>query len=91
MVGLLGCNIDYKQLIPKGLSQDEQLIKVQIQFTDGKQTECFVKSLGLEKNAQVYTGGSSLNYIYDQDGKILGSFNYQHVIYMMLLPDKATD
>jgi hypothetical protein len=91
MVGLLGCTVDYKQLIPGREIQEEPLIKVQIQFIHDKQVECFVKSLGLEQNAEVYNGGASLNYMYDQNGQILGSFNYSQVIYMQILPDPATD
>ncbi len=91
IVGVLGCGVDYKQFVSGNKITEEQLIKVQIQFTNGKQTECFVKSLGLEKNAQVYNGGSSLNYMYNKDGHIVGSFNYQNVTLMNILPDEAID
>jgi hypothetical protein len=90
IVGVVGCNVDYKQLMQKVKSQEEQLIRVEIQFTDQKQTVCYVKSLGMEQKSQVYTGGASLNYMYDRDGKILGSFNYQRVIYMKILTDEES-
>jgi hypothetical protein len=85
IVGLVGCNVDYKQLVQKTKSQEEQLIRVQIQFTDQQQTVCYVKSLGLEKEGQIYTGGASLNYMYDREGRIIGSFNYQRVLFMKIL------
>jgi len=90
IIGVVGCNADYKQLLQKTKSSEEPLIKVQIQFTDQKQTVCYVKSLGLEEKGQIYTGGASLNYMYDQEGKILGSFNYQRVIYMKILTDEES-
>ena len=65
------------------------MIRVQIQFTDQRQTICYVKSLGLEKGAQVYAGGPSSNNMYDRDGNIVGSYNYQHVVYMTVLPEEG--
>jgi hypothetical protein len=92
IVGVAGCNVDYKQLVQKAKSPEEQLIRVEIQFIDQKQNVCYVKSLGMEEKAQFYTGGASSNYMYDRDGKILGSFNYQHVIYMKILTnEESTD
>ncbi len=90
IVGVLGCNVDYKQMVQIAKSPEETLIRVQIQFTDQKQTVCYVKSLGLEEKGQIYTGGSSLNYMYDREGNILGSYNYQHVIYMKILANEET-
>ena len=87
IMGVAGCNTDYKQLLQKAQSTEEPLIRVQIQFTDKEQTICYVKSLGLEEDGQIYTGGTSLNYMYDSNGNIIGSFNYQRVIYMKIVTD----
>jgi len=89
-IGMAGCNVNLQPLIQKAKSPEAPLIRVQIQFTDQKQTTCYVRSLGLEENAQVYTGGPSSNYMYDRNGNILGSFNYQHVIYMNIIPDEGS-
>jgi hypothetical protein len=43
--------------------------------------------LGIDPEAQVYVGGPSLNYMYDQDGNVIGSYNYQNVLYMQVLPE----
>ncbi|PKM76387.1 MAG: hypothetical protein CVU90_12795 [Firmicutes bacterium HGW-Firmicutes-15] len=90
IVGVAGCNADYNQLLQKTKIPEEPLIRVQIQFTDQKQTICYVKSLGLEEKGQIYTGGASLNYMYDREGKIIGSFNYQRVVYMKILTDEES-
>jgi len=85
-----GCDYNYKQLLAKTASSDESLIKVQIVFVNDIQTVCYVRSLGLEEKGQIYLGGSSLNYMYDRNGNILGSFNYMQVVYMKILPDEGT-
>ena len=88
--GTAGCNSNLSSLVQKTKNPEQPLIRVQIQFTDQKQTICYVKSLGMEASAKVYTGGPSCNYMYDQGGNIVGSFNYQHVMYMNILPDESS-
>ncbi len=88
LVGLLalaGCNLDYKQLMQKSEPPEPELLKVEIYFTDKDHIPAYVKSLGIEKDGQVYTGGSSLNYLYDANGKIIGSFNYAKVEYIKIV------
>ena len=87
--GTAGCNGGLQSLLQKTKSPEQPLIRVQIQFTDQRQTICYVKSLGLEKGAQVYAGGPSSNNMYDRDGNIVGSYNYQHVVYMTVLPEEG--
>ena len=87
--GAAGCNSDIQSLLQKTKSSEQPLIRVQIQFTNQEQTICYVKSLGLEKGAPVYTGGPSSNNMYDRDGNIVGSFNYQQVIYMNVLAEDS--
>jgi hypothetical protein len=87
IMGTSGCSSKIQSLVQKTQSSDQPLIRVQIQFTDQKQTECYVKTLGLEKGASSYNGGASSNNMYDKDGNVVGSFNYQHVIYMSVLPE----
>jgi hypothetical protein len=88
-IGTAGCNVNLKSLTQKAKNSDEQLVRVQIQFDNQKQATCYVKSLGLEENARVYAGGPSTTYMYDRNGNIIGSFNYQHVIYMTILPEEV--
>lgn len=92
IAGTAGCSNNLRSWLPETNKTDPPLIRVQIQFTDQKETVCYVKSLGMEASAEVYAGGPSCNYMYDQDGNITGSFNYQHVMYMNILPDdNSTD
>jgi hypothetical protein len=88
--GTSGCSGGIQSLLKNTQSPEQPLIRVQIQFTDQQQTTCYVKSLGLEKTASVYTAGPSSNNMYDRDGNVVGSFNYQHVIYMSVLPDEGS-
>lgn len=83
-----GCNAQGGSWLPRTTSQEPALIRVHIQFTNQKDLVCYVKSLGLEKDAQVYTGGPSANNMYDRDGNVTGSFNYQQVMYMEIVPEE---
>lgn len=85
-----GCNLDGQDIWKPGGSQDE-LIKVEITFTDGQNLTGYVKTLGIEKDAVIYVGGSSLNYLYDKSGNITGSFNYQRVLYMKIITEAQTN
>lgn len=87
--GTAGCNGDLQSLFQKSRSPEAPLIKVQIQFSDQKLVVCYVKTLGLEKGAPVFTGGSSSNNMYDKDGNVVGSFNYSHVLYMTVMPEEG--
>lgn len=87
-VGAAGCGYNYRSLLPGARNDEAALIRVRIRFVDQAEIpSCYVKSLGIDLEAQVYAGGPSSNYIYDQDRNIIGSFNYQNVLYMMVLPD----
>lgn len=90
MGGTAGCSDSLQSWLPSTNSSEPPLIRVQIQFTDQRETVCYVKSLGIEESAEVYSGGPSRNYMYDRDGNITGSFNYQHVLYMSILPDETS-
>lgn len=84
----LACDTKIDSLVQKvETRQEEELIKVRIYFTDGVELSCYIKDLGIDKNAAVYVGGSSRNYIYDKDGKITGSYNYQRVLYIEILEE----
>lgn len=85
--GTMGCGYNYRSLLPGAKTEEAALIKVNIRFNDEAEVECYVKSLGIDPEAQVYAGGPSLNYMYDQDGNVIGSYNYQNVLYMKVLPD----
>ena len=81
------CKIDTSKLIHPGKEKKEQLIKVEIVFTDGEKLVAYLKQLGLESDARVYVGGPSTNYYYDAHGNVIGAFNYQRVLYIRLLPE----
>ncbi|MGE5390002.1 MAG: hypothetical protein ACM3PE_02950 [Deltaproteobacteria bacterium] len=86
---LSGCKFDTGKLF-KATSQDDQpLIKAEIVFTDGKTLVTYLKDLGVEDTGKVYVGGSSSTNMYDAKGNITGVLNYQHVIYIKILPSKA--
>lgn len=86
---LVGCGLDTSRLTKPVQEDDNQLIKVQIYFTDDQTITGYVKSLGIEPDAKVYVGGSSASYLYDSQGRIVGSYNYQRVLYMKILPDES--
>jgi hypothetical protein len=91
IIALSGCKIDTSKLIHPGKEKKEQLIKVEIVFTDGEKLLAYLKQLGLESDARVYVGGPSTNYYYDARGNILGAFNYQRVLYIRLLPEDSSN
>ncbi|MEN6462981.1 MAG: hypothetical protein ABFC94_16640 [Syntrophomonas sp.] len=78
-----GCKFDSGKLLQK--DDKPQLIKVQICFTNGEKLTGYVESLGIEGSDKVYVGGLSLNYLYDKNGKIIGSYNYNGVLYIKIL------
>lgn len=88
---LTGCNLDTKNIWKPGSGDKDELIKVEITFTDDQKLTGYVKNLGIDKDAVVYVGGSSLNYLYDSNGNITGSFNYQRVLYMQIITEAKTD
>jgi hypothetical protein len=90
LAGTAGCGTDFGSLLQMAKSPEAPLLRVHIQFTDQRETVCYVRSLGLEKDAQVYAGGPSSNNMYDQAGNIVGSYNYQHVIYIQILPEEGS-
>ncbi len=90
-VAASGCKFDISRILGEedtGAAKAE-LIKVNIQFTDGEQLEAYIKDLGIEEGGKVYVGGSSLSYLYDVQGNIIGSYNYQRVLYIKIIPDKS--
>lgn len=92
LLSLSGCKWDIQNLLrPETSADEDQLIKARIVFTDGERLEGYIKSLGVEKDGIVYVGGSSLNYIFDQNGNIIGSYNYQRVLYITILPEKENE
>lgn len=82
-----GCNVNYKQLLGTE-KKEEKLIRAEIHFGENEKVVGYIKSLGIEENAKVYVGGASLNYLYDQQGNIVGSYNYLRVEYINILPEE---
>lgn len=82
-----GCKFEPGNLLHRDQPEKPELVKVMIYFTDGQTLSGYVENLGVEGSSQIYTGGSSVNYLYDKDGKITGCFNYQRVLYMKILPE----
>lgn len=89
-IGIAGCNYDYKSIIPGAKNEQILLIKAEIHFNSQEVIDCYIKSLGIDQEADVYTGGSSLNYMYDKSGNIIGSYNYQNVLYIKVLSETTT-
>ncbi|HCF51092.1 MAG TPA: hypothetical protein DER60_12475 [Syntrophomonas sp.] len=86
-VVISGCqNLHIQDLVKRDLSQEPSLIKVRIHFDRGDTVDGYVYELGLEKSGKLYAGGSSISYIYDAQGNVVGSFNYQRVTYMEIIP-----
>ncbi len=89
---ITGCNTEIANIISDKKNTAENLLRVEITFTDGQSLIGYVKQLGIEQQqGKVYVGGSSLNYLYNQKGEVIGSYNYQRVLYMMILPQEETD
>jgi hypothetical protein len=86
---LSGCDVNARNLIDSSKDNKQELIKVEIVFTDGQKLVTHVKELGVDSNARVFVGGSSTNYFYDARGNVIGAFNYQRVLYMRVLPKSA--
>jgi len=81
-----GCNYDLNKLFSKANQpQKVQLIKAEIHFADKEVVTCYIQSLGMAEDAEIYVGGNSINYMYDKNGKIIGSYNYQRVDYIKML------
>lgn len=88
-VAAVGCNFDISRILgEEDTGAEAELIKVNIHFTDGEQLDAYIKDLGIEEDGKVYVGGSSLSYLYDVKGNIIGSYNYQRVLYIKIIPDK---
>jgi len=85
MMTAAGCKINFDQLLQKTQPPKAELIEVEIHFTSKDFTTAYVKSLGVEEDGEVYIGGASVNYLYDKNGKIIGSFNYARVEYIKIL------
>lgn len=84
-----GCNLDVKRLIkPSTAVDEEKLFKAEIVFSSDDKIVAYIKSLGIEKNGQVYVGGASLSYLYDAQGNVVGSYNYQKVLYIKIISEK---
>lgn len=86
-----GCNFEGKKLFQSSTTPEEQLIKVRIVFTDAQELETYIKNLGVDEKGKVYIGGSSLNYFYDATGELMGSYNYQRVLYIEIIPEENKD
>ena len=83
-----GCNVNYKQLFSRAEKTEPKLIRAEIHFGENEKVVGYIKNLGVEEDAKVYVGGSSLNYLYDQQGNIVGSYNYMRVEYIIILPEE---
>jgi hypothetical protein len=81
-----GCELNVRQLWQKTKPAEPELLNVEMHFANGDIVYGYVKSLSIDEEGQVYNGGSSSNYIYDQQGKIIGAFNYARLEYMKLIP-----
>lgn len=82
-----GCKTDVNKWLKSASGQDEQpLVRAEVVFTDNKTLVTYLKTLGIEDQGKVYVGGSSSTNTYDAKGNITGVLNYQHVLYIKVLP-----
>lgn len=83
-----GCNFDAGKLlqVPPAQSEDK-LFKAEITFDGNDKVIAYIKSLGVEEDGEIYIGGASLNYLYDVHGNIIGSYNYQRVLHIKIIPE----
>lgn len=88
MLMLGGCSAGnpFKSATDEG---EQPLIKAEVVFTDGKTLVTYLKTMGIEESGKVYVGGSSSTNMYDVKGNIVGTLNYQHVLYIRVLPAKS--
>ncbi len=82
---LAGCKIDVQQLWQKTQPPEPPLFHVEMHFANGGVVVGYVKDFGIEDEGVIYNGGSSLTYIYNEQGTIVGSFNYARLEYMKLV------
>lgn len=88
MLMLAGCGAG--NMFKSAAGEDEQpLIKAEVVFTDGKTLVTYLKTMGIEESGKVYVGGSSSTNMYDAKGNVVGALNYQHVLYIRVLPAKS--
>lgn len=85
MLTTAGCKLDFNQVLQKTQPKEAELIEVEIHFTSKDYTTAYVKSLGVEEDGEIYIGGASVNYLYDKNGKIIGSFNYARVEFIRII------
>lgn len=87
---VVGCDNQFSDTISQKFERKPiELIKVEITFTDDETLVGYVKALGIEQEkGRVYIGGSSLNYLYNEKGNIVGAFNYQRVLYMKIINEE---
>jgi hypothetical protein len=83
---ITGCKLNIQQLWQKAQPDEPELMNVEMHFTSGEVVYGYVKSMGIANDDDVFNGGNSICYIYDQKGKIIGSFNYSRLEYMKLIP-----
>ena len=82
-----GCNFNLSKVLSPKQTQEKELIRVELHFTDNERVTGYIRDLGMDENSRVYNGGSSVNYIYDKEGRVTGSFNYQRLIFIKILPE----
>ncbi|MBP1761267.1 MAG: hypothetical protein H6Q64_809 [Firmicutes bacterium] len=85
-LSITGCQLNVQQLWQKTQPAEPELLNVEMHFTSGSVVYGYVKNLGIGEEDEVFNGGSSVCYIYDQQGKIIGTFNYSRLEYMKLIP-----
>jgi hypothetical protein len=85
-LSITGCQLNVQQLWQKAQPAEPELLNVEMHFANGDVVYGYVKSMGIDDEGEVYNGGSSINYFYDQQGRIIGSFNYSRLEYMKLIP-----
>lgn len=79
-----GCNAGFSPEQFNIMGKQEALVmqKVTIHFENQEHIEVWVSDLGISADEDVYSGGSSRCFYYDEDGNVAGVFNYQKVTFI---------
>jgi hypothetical protein len=85
-LAVAGCKFNVQQIWQKTKPDEPELLNVEMHFANREVIHGYVKNLGVDQEGKVYNGGSSVSYIYDQKGRIVGAFNYARLEYMLIIP-----
>lgn len=85
LLGLSGCQLP--GIMRPAAKEPPVLIPVEIYFTGNSEPLVgYMWDLDISKSGYLLQGGSSVNYVYDQEGREIAVFNYARAEYIKILP-----